>query len=93
MIPLEQFNAVQDEIQRRAEKHYTPHRNKGKYPFSGLLVCANCGKHYRRKTTAAGAVWICPTFNSRGDVIGSFDAIDSKITAVRVENDNILVQM
>lgn len=66
IIPLEQFNAVQEEIQRRSEKHYTPHRNKGKYPFSGFLVCAGCGKNYRRKNTAAGAVWICPTFNSRG---------------------------
>jgi hypothetical protein len=66
IIPLEQFNAVQEEIRRRAEKHFTPHRNKGKYPFSGLLVCAGCGKNYRRKTTAAGPVWICPTFNSKG---------------------------
>ena len=110
IIPLEQFNAVQEEIKRRAEKHYTPHRNKGKYPFSGMLVCAGCGKNYRRKSTATGAVWICPTFNSRGkafcqskqipekiliattkEVVGSLDALGSKITAVRVENDNTLV--
>ena len=110
IIPLERFNAVQEEIKRRAEKHYTPHRNKGKYPFSGLLVCAGCGKNYRRKNTATGAVWICPTFNSRGkafcqskqipeeiliaatkEVVGSLDALGSKITAVRVENGNTLV--
>ena len=110
IISLEQFNAVQAEIKRRAEKHYTPHRNKGKYPFSGLLVCAGCGKHYRRKNTATGPVWICPTFNSKGkafcqsrqipesalitsteEVIGSLDALGSKITAVRAENDNTLV--
>ena len=110
IIPLEQFNAVQEEIQRRAEKHYVPHRNKGKYPFSGLLVCAGCGKHYRRKNTASGPVWICPTFNSKGkafcqskqipediliaateEIIGSLDSLHSKITAVRVENENALV--
>ena len=66
IIPLRQFNAVQEEIKRRAEKHYAPHSNKGKYPFSGMLVCAICGKHYRRKPTASGPVWICPTFNNRG---------------------------
>ena len=66
IIPLRQFNAVQEEIKRRAEKHYVPHSNKGKYPFSGILVCAGCGKHYRRKPTASGPVWICPTFNNRG---------------------------
>lgn len=110
IIPLEQFNAVQEEIQRRAEKYYAPHRNKGKYPFSGLLVCAGCGKNYRRKITATGPVWICSTFNAKGkafcqsrqipediliaateDVIGSLDALHSKITAVQVENDNTLV--
>lgn len=66
IIPLEQFNAVQAEIKRRAEKYAKPHRNKGNYLFSGLLVCGICGKHYRRKETAAGAVWICPAYNSMG---------------------------
>lgn len=66
IIPLEQFNAVQAEIKRRAEKYAKPHRNKGNYLFSGLLVCGICGKHYRRKNTAAGPVWICPTYNTMG---------------------------
>ena len=48
IIPLRQFNAVQEEIKRRAEKHahVAP---KVTYPFTGLIVCGNCGKHYRRK--------------------------------------------
>ena len=110
IISLEQFNAVQEEIRRRAEKHSRPHQNKGKYPFSGLLVCGNCGKHYVRKTTATGAVWICPTYSTKGkaacpskripentlvtatlEVVGTLDALDGKITAVRVEKDNTLV--
>jgi DNA invertase Pin-like site-specific DNA recombinase len=66
IISLEQFDAVQAEIKRRSEKHSRPHRNKGKYPFSGLLVCGECGKHYIRKTTATGAVWICPTYCNHG---------------------------
>ena len=109
IISLEQFNAVQEEIRRRAAKHSRPHQNKGKYPFSGLLVCGNCGKHYVRKTTATGAVWICPTYSSKGkaacpskripentliaatlEVVGNLDALDGKITAVRVEKDNTL---
>ena len=110
IISLGQFNAVQEEIRRRAEKYYMPCKNRGKYPFSGMLVCAACGKHYRRKTTASGPVWICPTFNSQGkafcpskqipedvlteatnEVVGSLDALDGEITAVRVENGNALV--
>lgn len=109
IISLEQFNAVQEEIRRRVEQHSRPHQNKGKYPFSGLLVCGNCGKHYVRKTTATGAVWICPTYSTKGktacsskripentliaatlEVVGNLDALDGKITAVRVEKDNTL---
>ncbi len=66
IIPLRQFNAVQEEIQRRAKKHYAPQPPKGQYPFTGKLVCAGCGKHYRRKVTATGATWICPTYNTLG---------------------------
>ena len=110
IIPMEQFQAVQEEIGRRAEKHSKPHRNKGQYPFSGMLVCGNCGKHYVRKTTTTGAVWICPTYSAKGkaacpskripentliaatlEVVGNLDALDGKITAVRVEKDNTLV--
>lgn len=66
IIPLEQFNAVQDEIKRRAEKYSTTDSTPKQYPYTGLLVCANCGKHYRRKVTATGVVWICSTFNTYG---------------------------
>ena len=66
IIPLRQFNAVQEEIQRRAKKHYTPNATKKQYPFTGKLVCAGCGKHYRRKVTATGPTWICPTYNTQG---------------------------
>lgn len=65
IIPLRQFIAVQEEIKRRADKHghVAP---KVTYPFTGLIVCGNCGKHYRRKVTKTGAVWICSTFNTIG---------------------------
>ena len=66
IIPLWQFNAVQEEIRRRAEKHTHPGVIPNTYPFTGKLVCAGCGKHYRRKITKAGPVWICATFNTWG---------------------------
>ena len=109
IIPLRQFNAVQEEIKRRAEKHahVAP---KVTYPFTGLIVCGNCGKHYRRKVTKTGAVWICSTFNTIGkeycaskqipestlisiteETLGSINALNDKITAIRAEKDNTLV--
>lgn len=110
IIPLRLFNAVQEEMRHRADKHTHPGEKRKEYPFSGKLICACCGKHYRRKITATGPKWICTIYNTMGkaacpskqipedtliaatgEVIGSIDAIDSKITAVRVENDNALV--
>ena len=73
IISLEQFNAVQEEIKRRAEKHTHPGITPNHYPFTGKLVCASCGKHYRRKITKTGPTWICPTYNIMGK-----DACSSK---------------
>lgn len=53
-------------MQRRAERYTPPHIPKNTYPFSGKLVCAGCVKHYRRKVTATGPTWICPTYNTQG---------------------------
>ncbi|MGI6167035.1 MAG: recombinase family protein [Eubacteriales bacterium] len=67
IISAEEFNAVQAEIDRRAAK-YAP-ADKGctkRYPFSALIVCDNCRKHYRRRVTHSGAVWICSTLNTKG---------------------------
>lgn len=66
IISLGQFNAVQEEIKRRADKHTHPGVKQKMYPFTGMVVCGGCGKHYRRKVTKTGPVWICNTFNSMG---------------------------
>lgn len=66
IIPLDRFNAVQEEIKRRAEEHYHPHSNKGQYIFTGKLLCSHCGKKYKRKNRPSGPVWICPTFTEKG---------------------------
>lgn len=66
IISLRQFNAVQEEIKRRADKHTHPGIKRNTYPFTGMVICGGCGKHYRRRTTKTGPVWICTTFNTMG---------------------------
>ena len=66
IISLEDFNAVQEEMVRRTQKYNTGEKGKPEYPFTGMIVCSKCGKHYRRKTTASGIVWICATYNVYG---------------------------
>lgn len=66
IIDEDTYTAVQEEIKRRAEKYKPGKKQNAPYPFTGKIVCANCGSHYRRKTTATGPVWICSTYNSQG---------------------------
>lgn len=68
IIELPTFLAVQAEREKRAKRFVKNTRPKTKYPFTGKLVCAGCGKNYRRKTTTGGIVWICTTFNTKGKV-------------------------
>ena len=103
IIPPETFQAVQDEIQRRKEK-YAPAKPRKVSLFSGLITCAICGKHYRRKTTGTGPVWICSTYNSYGKAHCPSKAVPeeklmqtaaqvgpvSEITAITARNGNLL---
>ena len=75
IIPKETFDAVQAERTRRAERFGNHTGTKRFYPFSGKLVCAVCGKHYRRKVVKSGVVWICETF----DHVGKFACASKQI--------------
>ena len=103
IIDLATWEAVQDEIARRAEQ-YAPTKKASSYPFTGLIVCGTCGKHYRRKTTASGIIWVCTTYNTYGKKGCASKAIPENVlyeltaniplgdlTAIRAEKDNTVV--
>ena len=103
IIDIGTYNSVQLEMYRRAQK-YGKQQTSEKYPLSGMITCANCGKHYRRKVTATGPVWICSTYNTHGKAacpskaipestlmeIASTVSATGEITAVTAHNDNAL---
>ena len=67
IIPSETFQKVQEMITQRAEKYAPPSLEKSAvYPFTSLITCAKCGKHFRRKTVRGKPIWICPIFNNEG---------------------------
>jgi hypothetical protein len=71
IIGKDVFELVQKEMARRAEQYHVAEQKNIEYPFTGMLVCGHCGKHYRHKIANAGtkyaaAVWICSTFNKLG---------------------------
>ena len=66
IIDMDTFIKVQEEMERRTKKYGHAPKSQNRYPFTGLLVCGNCGKSYRRKVTATQPVWICATYNTQG---------------------------
>jgi len=68
IIDRETFESVQAEIERRrveAPKRFAPSR----YPFTGMIVCNNCGRHYKRKITNGKVAWNCVTFLQKGKAV------------------------
>ena len=105
IVSMETYEAVQKELERRSAKHAPKGKDyNAKYPYSGLIVCGNCGKRYRRKVTHAGPVWICSTYNTKGKAACASKAIPEivldqltadisieDLTAIRTEAENRLV--
>lgn len=60
------FDAVQQEMERRAERYASIGKKQNAYPFTSLIKCGICGKHYNRKSRPSGTVWICNTYNIQG---------------------------
>ena len=104
IIDMDTFTAVQIEMARRADQFGKP-QTTATYPFTGLITCAGCGKHYRRKMKETGPVWICATYNTLGKAACPSKAIPEsvldtivdeiggigKITAISAHNNNTLV--
>ena len=104
IIDLATWEAVQEEIHRRAEYYAPSKQAPASYPFTGLIRCSVCGRKYRRKTTASGIIWVCATYNTYGKKACASKAIPESVlyeltadipigdlTAIRAENGNTLV--
>jgi len=61
------FEKAQAIMAHRAE-HFSIRKGSQKkvYPFTGKIVCENCGTNYQRKTTLGRHSWQCGTFLKHG---------------------------
>ena len=70
IVSREIFNAVQSEIQKRAEK-YTGYSEVKSFPFTKKIICEHCGAYYTRKISHCSdkyrrAFWNCATYLRQG---------------------------
>lgn len=70
IIPLETFQAVQEEIKRRRELGALANPHIPTSCFTGKIKCAQCGKSYRRhqykRVNDTAANWVCRTKGEKG---------------------------
>lgn len=102
IIAVDGFCRVQEEIQRRSESQNRIMEPGNTYPFTSLITCEHCGKHYWRKTRSPGHFWICTTYNAKGKaacpskqipesaLIDATEDIES-ITAITACDENTLL--
>ena len=88
IIPKEIFEKVQDEKERRALTvgNLVGDRNKysSKYPFSGKVICGDCGSAFKRRTwnstnPSRKIVWQCKTYIQKGKDACTAKSVDEKV--------------
>lgn len=60
------FRKAQNILAERRAQNAGKSGSINRYPFSGKIVCANCGKHYVRKTWRGRVAWNCITYIQSG---------------------------
>ena len=75
IIDRETFENTQAEIARRSVNK--KHRLPTSYPFTGLIICGHCGKHFKRIQNSPGVnnrkpAWYCITSHQWGKDACSF---------------------
>ena len=66
IISKEDFNKVQKMLKAKKDKINWKVKKPLILPFSGIIECGCCGKHYSRKTTPYKHIWLCRTNNDKG---------------------------
>ena len=94
IVSRELFDKVQEMIKQRSN-HKLIGRIIKPFPFTGLIICGDCGKHYRHKVSKSFYskdfdVWMC---NSKKDVCHSVRVKDDELKQRFVEAYNEFILM
>ena len=65
IIDTDTFQKAQERLKQQHSQYYHSGATK-RYPLSGMITCAACGKNYQRKVFRQSGTWLCATFARRG---------------------------
>lgn len=66
IIDLDTFQMAQEIMEANKAKNNISQKEKAQYPFTGKIVCANCGKRYKRTRTHKAFAWNCTMLLEQG---------------------------
>ncbi len=110
IVDVESFNKAQELLavyspKRGRQKHNYNDVNKKpmvrkyqRHPYSGKIVCSQCGRHYVRSVSRAGTPsevvsWVCGTYASKGKAACPAESIPERVLeGIEYEFTRIVVQ-
>ena len=94
IISKEDFDRVQVMIQKRIDEHGIVKdigKYHNKYPFSGIIICGECGGKFKRQTQSGGIAWACSKHLYNKDACSMMFIKDEAIKAAFVTMMNKLI--
>ena len=94
IISKEVFDRVQVMIQKHIDEHGIVKdmgKYHNKYPFSGIIICGECGGKFKRQTQSGGIAWACSTHLYNKDACSMMFIKDEAIKAAFMTMMNKLI--
>ena len=94
IISREVFDKVQLILQKHIEEHNIEMnigKYQRKYPFSGRIICGECGSKFKRQTQHSGIAWACSTHLYQKEACSMLFIKDEAIKAAFVTMLNKLI--
>ena len=94
IISKEVFDRVQVMIQKHIDEHGIVKdmgKYHNKYPFSGIIICGECGGKFKRQTQSGGIAWACSKHLYNKDACSMMFIKDEAIKAAFVTMMNKLI--
>ena len=66
IVDIDTFHAVQEQLKLSGDRYKPSNPVNARYPFTGRIICGNCGKNFQRKTTKGRVSWQCSTYLEQG---------------------------
>ena len=66
IVDTDTFETARELLKSAGERNKPNSPVNARYPFTGKIICSNCGKNFQQKTTKGRVGWLCATYLEYG---------------------------